>query len=311
MEHSTYKEMLSALLDDELSGAEREAALAHMNGCADCRTYFAELTALRTALGDLEKFDAPEDFAAGVMARLRAEDTHLRLRAASAPKTRKIPPARRGYAALAACAAVVLLAVYALPNALRMGGNAGLAQESAVADNAANVSSAPTGDSPASAIPAAPAPEPACDYAYAGGAGGALESVFEEPGIADADVPTSIEDRATEGAGENGAMNGETYSAATTAAESGEKLSSAGMDEAPIAPMSRAEVYGEEFPVLTLSGEGAESWLAEHGWQGESGAWYAEAPALRALPDGLTISDGELPEGYDGAVLVELWEAEP
>ena len=309
MEHSAYKEMLSALLDGELHGAEREAALAHMDGCADCRAYFAELTALRSALGDLEKIDAPEDFAAGVMTRLRAEDAHSRPRAGSAPKTRKIPPARRGYAALAACAAVVLLAVYALPNALRMGG--GAARDSAVQAAPAETSGAPAAPATAPQEPAAPASEPAYDYAYAGGAGGAPESVSEGPGIADADLPASIEDRAAEGAAENGAMNGETYSAATTAAESGEKLSSAGMDEAPIAPMSRAEVYGEEFPVLTLSGEGAESWLAEHGWRGESGAWYAGAPALRALPDGLILSDGELPEDYDGAVLVELWEAEP
>ena len=96
MEHSAYREMLSALLDGELSGAERETALAHMDGCADCRAYFGELAALRAALGELEDFDAPEDFAAGVMARVRengeaaqthTEDTAAGLRGNSAPKT--------------------------------------------------------------------------------------------------------------------------------------------------------------------------------------------------------------------------------
>ena len=140
MDHSTYKEMLSALLDDELQGAAREAALAHLNSCADCRAYFAELTALHANLGELEEFDAPEGFAAGVLARIRAEN---------APKTVKTRAPLRRYATLAACAAVLLLAVYALPNALRMG-NSGASKIS--------IQAAPTATSGASdSAPQAPA----------------------------------------------------------------------------------------------------------------------------------------------------------
>ena len=290
MEHSAYKEKLSALFDGELSGAEREDALAHMDGCADCRAYFAELTALRAAFGGLEKFDAPEDFAAGVMARLRADG-------GSAPKTREKRSARRGYAALAACAAVVLLAVYALPNTLRMGGNS----QSVRADSVSNAAPAAAPGEPA-------APSPGCDYAYAGG-DSVPESVREERGAADTGFPAAAEDRAAEGTVKNSAVSGETYSAAM--AEPGEKLSASGMDETPVTPLSGSGTYDGEPPILTLSGEGAEGWLAEHGWQGESGSWYADAWTLRALPDGFTILDGELPEDYDGAVLIELWEAEP
>ena len=53
----------------------------------------------------------------------------------------------------------------------------------------------------------------------------------------------------------------------------------------------------------TLAGAGAAAWLAEHGWQGESGDWYVAAAELRALPEGVAL-DAPLPDGYDGAVRV-------
>ena len=335
MEHSAYREILSALLDGELHGAEREAALAHLDGCADCRAYFEELAALHAALGDMEEFDAPGGFAAGVMARLRAENEATRLRAGGTiamphaegtPKAPKKHVAQRGYAALAACAAVVLLAVYALPNALRMGGNS-VARDSAV--QAAPAEASPAGASGAPSAPAeAPqmsaAPDPSSDYNYfyaGGGDPGMMpESArAEEGGAEDVRMPSADNDGAA-----NRVSNGtadalldstaadERY--ATTAVD--DTLSAAneeetGADKAPFVPLSRPAGYDEDVPILTLSGEGAEDWLAEHGWQGESGAWYADAAALRALPDGLTVLYSELPEDYDGVVYVELWEVEP
>lgn len=116
MEHNAeYKEKLSALLDGELSDAEREETLAHMEECETCRTYFAELSALRDALGDLEPVDVPEGFAAGVVARLHEEN---------ASKPAKKAGSWRRWGALAACAAVVVLAAAILPNSLRMGKSA-------------------------------------------------------------------------------------------------------------------------------------------------------------------------------------------
>lgn len=320
MEHSAYKEQLSALLDGELRGAAREALLAHMETCADCRAYFAELTALRAALGDLEEYDAPEDFAAGVLARMRPEDTAGRIRAgdaaafsgtnSGAAKTVKHRAARRGFAALAACAAVILLAVHALPNALRMGGG-----EQSAADSASNIVSASPASAPAApaggaAAPAEAAPDadPGYPYSYAGGgelggytAGATLESAREEIGAEDAKRPPApANDGVSNGAGDAGRY---------AAQDADEPASIANDGEAPMAPLSRPEVWGEEFPVLTLSGEGAENWLAENGWQGESGAWYADAAALRALPETLTVVYSELSGDYDGTVLV--WVAEP
>ena len=61
-----------------------------------------------------------------------------------------------------------------------------------------------------------------------------------------------------------------------------------------------------DIPTVTLRGEDAEAWLAENGWQGESGDWYADAAALRALPDGLETDDGALAADFNGAVRVEI-----
>lgn len=321
MEHGAYKEMLSALLDGELSGAAREAALAHLDECADCRAYFEELTALRAALGDMEEYDAPEGFAAGVMARIRAGDTITRIRAGGASETAKKRFLPRRYAALAACAAVVLLAVYALPNALRMGGN----QSAAPSMNAAPKPASGAPAAPAEAATqghaglAAPAPDFGYNYVYTDGADNADETVVEsgmaeERGAEDAGMSAARNDGAadvssngTAGAALDSVAADERY--ATTAAD--DKRPLVDSDEAPMAPLSRPEAWGGELPVLTLTGADAESWLAEHGWQGESGAWYAEADALRALPETLTVLYGELSEDYDGAVLIELWLVEP
>lgn len=321
MEHGAYKELLSALLDGELHGAEREEALAHLETCADCRAYFAELTALRAALSDWEQFDAPEGFAAGVMARLHADGAIASLRAAGATKPIKRRTAWRGYAALAACAAVVLLAVHALPNALRVGG-----ARSGAADNVSSSMYAPqteaafdigpTEDAPAKAPePTAPAAGQASDsgygYAYAGGSSGAaLEGAWiEEAGVEEADLPAAANER-MENSKTDGVANSEAY-VTTGTEDTNEKLFIGNSGEMPMRPLSSPEAIDEGLPLLTLSGEGAEAWLAEHGWQGESGAWYAEAEALRALPENLLVVYSDLPEDYDGAVYVELWEAEP
>ena len=126
MNHDEYKEKISALLDGELTDAERTDVLAHLETCEACRSYLAELTALHDALGDMEPIDAPEGFAEGVMARLHAESAP-RAWAAREPKKRA---AWRRWAALAACAAVVVLAVTTLPN-MRMGGASGATADSA------------------------------------------------------------------------------------------------------------------------------------------------------------------------------------
>ena len=117
--HEEYKELLSALLDSELDEAARAEVLAHLETCDECRTYFAELTAMHDALGDQEEIDVPAGFARGVLLRLH-EESEPRAWAAKEPGKRM---AWRRWTALAAGAAVVVLAVTALPN-IRLGGAA-------------------------------------------------------------------------------------------------------------------------------------------------------------------------------------------
>ena len=73
MEHETYWEQLSALLDGELNETDRAAVTAHLAQCADCQAYLAELTALRDAMGAWGDEDVPGGFAEGVMERVRRE----------------------------------------------------------------------------------------------------------------------------------------------------------------------------------------------------------------------------------------------
>jgi anti-sigma factor RsiW len=55
-------ERLSALIDGELSGAERDRAYAHLAGCVQCRTEAAQLRALKQKLRSLVE-GAPADAA--------------------------------------------------------------------------------------------------------------------------------------------------------------------------------------------------------------------------------------------------------
>lgn len=100
--------MLSAFLDGELGEDERAALLAHLETCEACRAELAALAAVHEALADETDYPAPEGFADGVMARVRAEGAR-----------RSSPRVWKRWAGLAACAAVIVLAASVLPNALR------------------------------------------------------------------------------------------------------------------------------------------------------------------------------------------------
>lgn len=269
-DHELYKERLSALLDGELNEAERAETLAHLDACESCRVYFAELTALHEALSDTEDFDVPEGFAAGVMARLH-ETEATRTFVAAAPKKRA---AWRGWAALAACAAVVLLAVTVAPNMFRMGKSAPAATE-----NASMPAAAPNVSGQALMSMDAPTEETAENYLETEmlpAASDASSAPIPEPG-----TPKNGEDRAAAGG----------LTAVCT--------------EAPpetAANESNADLSGKALPVLLLTGADAEKWLSDNGTRDEDKeAYWIDAALLETLPDGLRL---------EGSQALVLWNAD-
>ena len=267
-ERNCDREKLSALLDGELTDAERDGVLAHLETCEACRTYFAELNALRDALGGMEEIDAPEGFAAGVMARLHEsadKDAWV------APKPRR--RTWRRWAGMAACAAVVLLAV-TLPR-MRMGGASG-----ATADS--------TAPSESMYLVTNNAPAAAAEAAGGGSVGAELYATMDAGGDAE-----------TEEAATNSELD---EAAAALPKEAAER--SAGTDGT--ARLTTAEAA--DSPVLTLSGEGAEEWLMANGEPLGDGRWRVSVEAVNALPD--TLSLVGLQEPADGALVVTLAETE-
>ena len=174
-----YTLALSAFVDGELSDTERAALLNHLTECEGCRAYLAELSAMRDAFGEMEEERAPEGFAESVMARLH-EEKH--------PARRS----RKGWAGLAACAAVVLLAVSVLPGLTgqKKDAEAPMAQEqmvmSAPAEGAEDAAVSEPTNGPAAEAEEAPAESPAdwgktTDPAESAADNAAPEAEAEEP----------------------------------------------------------------------------------------------------------------------------------
>ena len=84
----------------------------HLHTCDGCRAYVQAALAIRDAFPEAEDTPVPDGFAAGVMAAIRAD---------AAPRKRRRPRWAKTLLPLAACCAVVVLAVSGLP---RPGGTA-------------------------------------------------------------------------------------------------------------------------------------------------------------------------------------------
>ena len=99
-ECSLYQELISRMLDGDLSESENERLHAHISECADCRRVLDAFTMLRDSMAeDLE--EPPAGFADAVMEQVRHEPVSI-------AKKRRLPVAR--YLALAACLAIVVFA---------------------------------------------------------------------------------------------------------------------------------------------------------------------------------------------------------
>ncbi len=104
-----YESRIGALMDDELTAEERIAVLEHLAQCPACRAYWEDLLSVREALCTQTEC-APVGFAEAVMARVH----EMKQDVVSEQKVLRFPQWKR-FAALAACCAVVLLGIWAIP----------------------------------------------------------------------------------------------------------------------------------------------------------------------------------------------------
>ena len=140
---AAYQEMISRLIDREITPEEGEELAAHARECAECRAVYNAFLFISDSIGD-DLVDPPEELSETVMSELR--------RSALWKQNRR-PRMLRRFAALAAFAVLVIgLGVLTLPRLLRSKGNAAAGQAVYSTESAA-------------AAPMAPVPAPYADAA--------------------------------------------------------------------------------------------------------------------------------------------------
>lgn len=156
-----FEEMISALLDGELSAGEEAEVRAHMEHCPECRAMYEAFAAVGEAIGTQE---VPATLHSGIMEKVHAAD--------KASRTQHTIVRLRPILAAAACLIVVVGTVFALKNTVGFGRSTKLASAAEIphADEARpEIAMAPDtgtmyvtgGASGASAKSAAPVPEAA------------------------------------------------------------------------------------------------------------------------------------------------------
>ena len=184
-----FAALLDPYIDNELSPEETARVREHLRTCDGCRAYVQAALLMRDAFPEAEDAVVPEGFAEGVMAAIRAD---------AAPRKRPRSRWQRTLLPLAACFAVVVLAVSTLP---RSGDTAVRNDETTQAESqlpeSASVSAADSGavDSAADAAQAeedtAATNAPATDDASASETQPASSGVQEGAEVPPADTRTT------------------------------------------------------------------------------------------------------------------------
>ena len=184
-----FAALLDPYIDNELSPEETARVREHLRTCDGCRAYVQAALLMRDAFPEAEDAVVPEGFAEGVMAAIRAD---------AAPRKRPRSRWQRTLLPLAACFAVVVLAVSTLP---RSGDTAVRDDETTQAESqlpeSASVSAADSGavDSAADAAQAeedtAATNAPATDDASASETQPASSGVQEGAEVPSADARTT------------------------------------------------------------------------------------------------------------------------
>lgn len=101
-----FAALLDPYIDGELPPEETARVREHLRACGGCRAYVQAALVMRDAFPEAESAEVPDGFAEGVMAAIRAN---------AAPRKRRSPRWQKTLLPLAACCAVVVLAVSSLP----------------------------------------------------------------------------------------------------------------------------------------------------------------------------------------------------
>jgi len=99
--HATYRESIQELIDGTIGAIRRAELERHLAECAECRSFLADMEAIREAADSLEPLQPPDGVWLQVAGRLRHEG---RVQALPAPQPSRAPR----YAVLAIAASLVL-----------------------------------------------------------------------------------------------------------------------------------------------------------------------------------------------------------
>lgn len=97
-----YQELISRMLDEDISRDERAALAEHLGTCRECAAMYQAFSALSDTISS-GMVDPPEELTDNIMAELRRSEIRR--------KNRRMPRQMKNLIAAAACAAVVLAAV--------------------------------------------------------------------------------------------------------------------------------------------------------------------------------------------------------
>lgn len=217
-----YQELISRLVDDELSAEEQAVLVSHLEHCPDCAALYQAFQSISGVIAE-DLAEPPEALSENVMAELRRE----------AIKTENRKKRRwKGPLATAACLAVVIAAVWLMPNMFRANSAAPSEAPALASDQAAPQARGyglENGDDSASAEVAV--------------TGAAPETAEAEEAPAEAAEAYSIEENAAEEPEE--ASSAQAFTAGAAGAYSGEYITLDGESAAAFAAL----LSGSEAPL--------------------------------------------------------------
>lgn len=263
-----YQELISRLLDRELTVEEGEELSEHARSCEQCRAVYTAFSAISGALADgLE--EAPEELCENVMA-------HIRRGELKKQNTRKMKRSR--LAAIAACAVLVAgLGVLTVPKLLSGKGAAQSAPAAAPALYAAEPAAAGSGSTLYDAAEAEEAPqeyaEPGVHVSASFAAPASDTTKSENEMIADALERAAEPESSAELVDVSGQGRGKSIAALLVgtpgelpAGQTPDRRFLLRFDVDGVSSQVLLSVYGEKVFYISLSGEQVDMMLADCSW---------------------------------------------